>query len=119
MSADRRSAMPTSDLLDMVSGLHFPDMQAAFHPAATHGGNFEPSDHVKMAAAILWRAGEGREFVEWILDLTMRAPYPVTSQDPHDLQFAAAKHQARAAVGETVLLAIRKGEQLLDEQKGS
>jgi hypothetical protein len=119
MSSDRRSALSTSDLIDMVTGRDFSDQKAAFHPAATHPGNFEPSEQVMMAAAILWRAGEGREFVEWILDLTMRAPYPVTSQEPHDLQFAAAKHQARAAVGETVLLAIRKGEQLLDQNKGS
>jgi len=119
MSADRRAALSTSDLLDLVTGREFSDQKAAFHPAATHPGNFEPSDKMMMAAAILWRAGEGREFVEWILDLTMRAPYPVTSQDPHDLQFAAAKHQARAAVGETVLLAIRKGEEMLDQQKGS
>jgi hypothetical protein len=119
MSSGRREALSTSELLDMVTGREFSDQKAAFHPAATHPGNFEPSDQVKVAAAILWRAGESREFVEWILDLTMRAPYPVTSQEPHDLQFAAAKHQARAAVGETVLLAIRKGEQLLDQNKGS
>lgn len=119
MTGSRRDALPTSHLLDLVNGLDFPGQETAFHPAQVHAGGFEPSDKVKIAAAILWRAGEGREFVEWILDLTMRAPYPVTSQNPHDLQFAAAKHQARAAVGETVLLAIREGERLLDNAKGS
>ena len=119
MSDFRLDALSTSRLMEMAAGRDTQTLQEAFAPAHTHH-NFNPLDEVKMSLALLARNAGSRPVIEWLLDLTMRAPYPVTSQNRDDLAFAAAKHQARAAVGETILVAIREGEKLLDQKaKGS
>lgn len=84
-----------------------------FGPAVV-AQSFDPGNDLKKNLAAFARTGLGREIIDWLLDLTCRAPYPVTSQSLHDLAFAAAKHQARAAVGETIIKAIADGNALLD-----
>lgn len=75
---------------------------------------FDPGDEFKRNLAAFARTAFGRGIVDWLLDVTCRAPYPVTSQTMEDLAFAAAKHQARAAVGETIVKAIADGNAILD-----
>lgn len=84
-----------------------------FGPAVV-SQSFDPGADFKKNLAAFARTGLGREIIDWLLDLTCRAPYPVTSQDMQDLAFAAAKHQARAAVGETIVKAIADGNDILD-----
>lgn len=76
--------------------------------------SFDPGEDFKKNLAAFARTDLGRRIVDWLLELSCRAPYPVTSQDMQDLAFAAAKHQARAAVGETIIKAIADGNQLLN-----
>lgn len=84
-----------------------------FGPAVV-AQSFDPGDEVKKFAAAMSQTVEGRRFIDWLLDLTCRAPYPVTSQTIEDLAMSAAKHQARAAVGETIVKAIADGNALLN-----
>lgn len=88
-------------------------LEQQFAPAMV-AQNFDPGDEFKRNIAAFARTAFGRSIVDWLLDLTCRAPYPVTSQIMHDLVYAAAKHQARAAVGETIVKAIADGNALLD-----
>lgn len=84
-----------------------------FGPALV-GENFDPGEDFKKNLAAFARTDLGRRIVEWLLDMTCRAPYPATSQDMQDLAFAAAKHQARAAVGEVIVKAIADGNAILN-----
>lgn len=89
------------------------ELEEMFKPALVTR-DFEPDEKLKRFAAACWSSGEGRAFIDWLFDLTCRAPYPVTSQDMNDLAFAAAKHQARAAVGETLAACICDGLKILN-----
>ena len=82
-----------------------------FAPAVTPA-NLDPGDKFKRQLAAVAQTEWGRELIGWIYDLTCRAPYPVTMQNMEDLAFAAAKHQARAAVGEVIAKAIADGKEL-------
>ena len=84
-----------------------------FSPALV-AQSFDPGEDFKKNLAAFARTELGRRIVDWLLDLTCRAPYPVTTQDMQDLAFAAAKHQARAAVGETLVKAIADGNVILN-----
>ncbi len=97
----------------MVGAKGWDFFEERFGPALV-AQNFDPGDEFKRNMAAFARTAFGRGIVDWLLDLTCRAPYPVTSQDMQDLAFAAAKHQARAAVGETIVKAIADGNALLD-----
>lgn len=97
----------------MVGAKGWDFFEERFGPALV-AQNFDPGDEFKRNMAAFARTAFGRVIVDWLLDLTCRAPYPVTSQDMQDLAFAAAKHQARAAVGETIVKAIADGNALLD-----
>jgi hypothetical protein len=80
---------------------------------------FEPDDDLKIHLAALAQTELGRRLFDWLLDLTCRAPYPFTVEDRDTLAFAAAKHQARAAIGETIVKAIADGRKLLNAKHGA
>ena len=101
------------DLQAAMGPLGWDFFEKQFGPAVV-AENFDPGVEVKRFAAAMSQTAEGRRFIDWLLDLTCRAPYPVTSQSIEDLAMSAAKHQARAAVGETIVKAIADGHKLLN-----
>ncbi|WP_127523661.1 hypothetical protein [Mesorhizobium sp. Z1-4] len=74
-----------------------------------------PDDRVKKFLAAIWRTPEGREFIEWLADLTVRsAPEPggLTFEGQH---IAHAKHETRWALGQAVFRALAEGDELINQ----
>lgn len=111
----RQTAMGSvSELEALIGGGGWADFQKTFAPAAV-SASMDPGDELKKSIASMYQTELGRKIIDWLLDQTCRAPYPVTSQSMEDLAYAAAKHQARAAVGEMIVKAIVDG-RALNEQ---
>lgn len=88
----------------------------AFFPAKT-ADNFDPGDDMKMVLYHFYNNEEGRRIIEWLADLTVRAPFPHVGSMTESAALAAAKHEARTAVGYAMLRAIAEGEQLWKQQR--
>lgn len=111
----RRAAMGSLDDLTSVGGKQGWDaLEAAFLPALT-GQGLRPDERIMRFLAAMAQTEDGRAFVDWLFDLTCRAPYPRTGGDRDELAFAAAKHQARAAVGDVIAAALVEGRRLIDQ----
>lgn len=108
-----RVTLPLDDLMRAGGRTGWEALEAGFAPAPV-ADRFRPEERIMRFAAALGLHPEGREFLEWIFDLTCRAPYPKTTGDMQELAYAAAKHQARAAVGDVIALAIAEGRRLND-----
>ena len=93
------------------------DLEQQFAPAQT-AQNFEPDRDLKMSLAALASQAHGGRIVEWLLDLTTRAPYPHVGQTADSVVLAAAKHEARAAIGWVLLRAIADGAELWKQKMG-
>lgn len=87
-----------------------------FKPAAVRQP-FEPADPVKKFVAAAYSTEEGRAFFNWLYDLTIDAPYPHVGSDKASVTIAAAKHEARAAVGRVVFNAMAQGHALLNRKE--
>lgn len=111
----RRTAVGSvAELETLIGGGGWADFQKAFAPAAV-SASMDPGDELKKAVAGMYQTDQGRKIIDWLLDQTCRAPYPITGQSMEDLAYAAAKHQARAAVGEMIVKAIVDGRALIDQ----
>jgi hypothetical protein len=104
------------ELEERFAGRGWSFFEQQFHPAATPA-DLDPGDQFKRQLAGVAETAWGRQLIDWLLDLTCRAPYPVTSQSIEDLAMAAAKHQARAAIGEVLVKAIADGRRIMDQPK--
>lgn len=110
---DRRVAAGSlDDLTDQLGPEGWEWFKQNFSPAAVPD-NFDPGDEFKKNLAATYETEWGHELINWLLDLTCRAPYPRTHENPELLALTAAKHQARAAVGEVLVKAISDGRALL------
>lgn len=94
------------------------DLEGSFFPAGT-ADSFDPGDDMKEVLFHFSNTPEGRRIVEWLADLTCRAPYPHVGNSLEAAGIAAAKHEARAAVGQTLMRAIAEGEQIWKAKKES
>lgn len=114
MMPQRREAWPIEDLLKGTDDLL--DLDAMTEQIGKlSGSDYKPSDAVaKVFYAIFM--GQ-REAMEWLLDLTLRAPYPHVSGSIEQAAIAAAKHQARAGIGEVIVAAIAEGKRLQDHDQ--
>ncbi|MBS9720043.1 hypothetical protein JYU29_04990 [Tianweitania sp. BSSL-BM11] len=90
-------------------------LEHAFKPSQMPD-RFDPGDDIKMLLAGLKNTVDGRRIIEWLADLTFRAPYPSTGSSFEQAALAAAKHEARAAVGHVLLRAIAEGDALLNQR---
>ena len=75
------------------------------------------SDDMKQVLFHFYNTMEGRRIIEWLADLTVRAPFPHVGSLKESAALAAAKHEARTAVGYALLRAIAEGEQLFAQQR--
>lgn len=88
-------------------------LEQAFFPARPTDA-FNPQDEVKKFLAAAFRTAQGRAFLEWVADLTVRAPPGHSGETLEAAALAHAKHQARYAVGEAILRALAEGDELLN-----
>ena len=93
-------------------------LSQAFFPAGV-SDRFDPGEDMKQVLYHFYQTAEGRRIIDWLADLTVRAPYPHVGQTSESVAIAAAKHEARAAVGYSLLRAIADGEQLYISSKGA
>lgn len=90
-------------------------LEQAFFPAKV-ADNFDPGDDMKKVLAAFYATAEGRKILDWIFDLTCRAPYPSIGSTNETAALAAKAHEARAAVGYVVGRAIVDGLELLKQR---
>ncbi|TIX55931.1 MAG: hypothetical protein E5V25_28650 [Mesorhizobium sp.] len=91
-------------------------LNQAFFPAKV-ADNFDPGDDMKQVLYHFNNTAEGRRIIEWFCDLTVRAPFPHVGSMKESAALAAAKHEARTAVGYAMLRAIAEGEELWKQQR--
>lgn len=91
-------------------------LSQAMFPAKV-ADNFDPGEHMKIMLFHFYGTAEGRSIIEWMADLTVRAPFPHVGSMKESAALAAAKHEARTAVGYALLRAIAEGEQLWTQRR--
>lgn len=107
-----RETMPLDDMLSKALGPGWSGLETMFAPAKV-ADKFEPEQDMKKFLAAFYRTQQGREFFQWIADLTVRAPFPHVGTLRETAALAGAKHEARAAVGYVLFAAIAEGDALL------
>lgn len=90
-------------------------LEKQFKPADT--GPLEPEAELKKWAAAFAQTPMGRQFFEYVADITFRAPYPHVGSSRDSAWLAAGKHEARAAVGLVLMRVIADGTALLSAPK--
>lgn len=91
-------------------------LEKAFAPAQT-ANHFEPDNFMKQQLAAFYKTADGRQILDWLFDLTLRAPFPHVGSGRDSAWIAAAKHEARVAVGQAVARAIVDGRELFNQKK--
>lgn len=93
-------------------------LDKAVRPAAVPD-HFDPGDFMKQQLAALYETADGRAIIDWLFDLTLRAPFPHVGSTRDSAWLAAAKHEARVAVGQAVARAIVDGRKLFNQKEPS
>jgi hypothetical protein len=88
-----------------------------FMPAVV-ANTFRPEDSVLIEIYKLSETAEGRKIIDWLHELSDRAPYPRVGSNFEEVAVAAAKHQGRALVGEVLTEAVREGKRLFNQARG-
>jgi hypothetical protein len=92
------------------------ELEKAFAPAKVPD-NFDPGDFMKQQLAALYGTQDGRAIIEWLFDLTLRAPYPHVGNSRDSAWLAAGKHESRVAVGQAIAKAIVDGRELFNQKE--
>lgn len=103
-----RSAQPL-DLLEKQSG--WEGLEELLVPK-DHREAFQPDDPVAKFLYGMTMYPDGREVIEWLMDITLRQPLRVTGTSIEQTALQAAVRQGINGVGEAVMAAIAKGRQL-------
>ncbi|WP_295805927.1 hypothetical protein [uncultured Nitratireductor sp.] len=74
-----------------------------------------PDNRVLRFAGAISRTEDGRLFLDWLFLLTLDSPYPRVGGDFQEAALAAAKHEARANIGELLRKAVVEGRELLNQ----
>ena len=93
-------------------------LEQAFFPAKVPD-DFDPGEDMKQVLFHFSNTAEGRKILDWIFDLTARAPFPHVGSTRESAAIAAAKHEARTAVGYVIGRAIADGEKLWKQRSES
>jgi len=111
------SGMMSLDQMLSQMGEGWDGLERSFSPAPTRRP-FEPEDDLKKMIALFYdTTPEGRRIVEWIFDLTFRAPYPPVAGSFEQAALAAKAHEARAAVGRVLVQTIVDGRALMEKSR--
>lgn len=78
-----------------------------------------PEDEIATFAYGLWSTAEGRKLIEWLLDMTIRAPYRVMGKSVEETALWAAKREGINLPAEMLLAAISKGEKIVAARNGA
>lgn len=78
----------------------------------TPGGEFKPSNDVAELFYLMYSRADSREAIEWLFNLTVRAPEPLIQDNFERAALLAARRQARQALGDVLAHAIALGEKI-------
>jgi hypothetical protein len=111
-----RAAQPLDLLEAGVAGGGWESLEAMFKPHLQRAP-LQPADDVARALYVMYAlGGEGRAVIEWLMDITIRAPFRVTGSTIEETALHAAGRQCINGVGEAVLTAIAHGETIFKSQ---
>ncbi|MGO8401330.1 hypothetical protein ACC783_23660 [Rhizobium ruizarguesonis] len=110
-----RTGQPLDLLEQSAAGGGWESLEQLIAPVI--GGDLQPSDRVAKFLYALHQHGDGRELVEWLMDITMRLPWRVTGKTMEETAILAINRQAIAGVGEVILKVIAKGKELADAER--
>ncbi len=110
-----RAGQPLDLLEQSVAGGGWESLEALFAPVVE--GELQPPDRVAKLLYALYQVGDGRELVEWLMDITLRLPLRVTGKTFEETALLMATRQGINGVGEVVLKAIAKGRELADAER--
>lgn len=111
-----RAGQPLDMLLETHGQGGWEELDALLNPALP-AAELEPSDEIAKFLYGLSTTPQGRAIVEWLMDITLRQPLRVTGRSLEETALNAALRQGINGVGEVVLKAIAKGEQLVIETR--
>ncbi|MQB43382.1 hypothetical protein [Rhizobium sp. ICMP 5592] len=109
-----RVAQPLDLLEQGVAGGGWEGLNELFAPIKE--GELQPSDQVAMLLYGLYLS-QGRELIEWLMDITIRMPLRSTGQTFEHTALMTATRQGINGVGEAILKAIAKGKELAEKPK--
>lgn len=115
----KRDVFPIDRLLDSVpTGLSTLNEMAADVRKAIEAGSVKPDDTVCREFARLYRSGGPmRGMLEWLMDITLRAPattYPAGTETMEREAMAKRAKQARDQVGFLIMEAVNHGLTLME-----
>lgn len=109
-----RNAQPLDLLSQGVAGQGWEDFERLLLPKELMQ-RFEPNERVARLLFALSRSVDGRELVEWLMDITLRQPLRITGSSIEETALRGATLQGIHGVGEVILQAMAKGEKLLNQ----
>lgn len=104
------------DALEQATGTGWEGLEAMFAPAPDKPVHNQPSDEVAIYLAQGLHSQKGREVIEWLMDITFRQPFRATGQTFEETALLTANRQGIEGVGEVILAAIQRGQELIDNQ---
>lgn len=113
LTGTRREAMPLDLMRSNVQEGLLTDALGGIFPADQVQKLFKPPNALDEFIYALSRTAQGREFIEWILDGTLRAPYQPMGKDLQETALNAAMRQGLNIPAEMILAAISRGEQAI------
>lgn len=106
------------DLLERASGGNgWEGLEQLFAPVVE--GELQPPDRVAMLLWGMHQYDDGRELIEWLMDITVRQPLRATGKTFEETALLTATRQGINGVGEVILKAIAKGKELADQRKSN
>ena len=111
-----RQTMPLDRMIEQAGAPGWKFFEDMFKPAGV-SDRFDPGADMKKFLAAFEQTAQGRQFLEWIADLTVRAPFPHVGSSRDAAWIAGAKHEARFGVGSVIFKAVADGRELLSKPK--
>ena len=110
-----RNALPLDLLEQGVAGQGWDEFEKKLLLPKEHVDRFEPNERVAKILYAISRSADGRELVEWLMDVTLRQSVRITGDTIEQTALRAAQLQGIHGVGEVILQAMAKGEKLLNQ----
>lgn len=111
-----RSAQPLDLMIKQAGGDGWDGLEKLFEPHLKDAP-LQPSDQVAINLAQLARHENGRAMIEWLMDITLRAPLRIQGATIQETALRASQRQGINGVGEAVLSAMAHGEKLLSKKE--
>jgi len=108
-TGSRRDALP----LDLLQAQSREDLLAdalkGLFPEDQVNGFMTPKEDLAEFLFLLCDRADGREVFDWLMDITIRAPYRVQGKSIEETALWAARREGMALVGELILAALARG----------